>query len=157
MQVLRNEKGFTLIELVLIIVILGILAAVATVQFGTIMQDSKDAAIRGGAGGANAQLATAINAIQALPTVAAGTGACVTNGTQVTFADTVYECLTFSGGGIFKGPLAAGNNAFAICTGAATCTSVGANCGAITERFVTVTYTAVTGALAITNPGPCSS
>lgn len=157
MKVLRNEKGFTLIELVLIIVILGILAAVATVQFGTIMQDSKDAAIRGGAGGANAQLATAINAIEGLPTVAAGTAVCVTDGTQVTFADTVYECLTFSGGGIFKGPLSGGNNAFAICTGAATCLSDGTLCATVgVDRWVGVTYTALTGSLAITAPATCT-
>ncbi|MBI3812684.1 MAG: type II secretion system protein, partial [Nitrospirae bacterium] len=67
MKILKNEKGFTLIELVLIIVILGILGAVATVQFGTIITDAKNSAIDGTFGQYSAQLSLAINSLKAIP------------------------------------------------------------------------------------------
>lgn len=70
MNVLKNEKGFTLIELVLIIVILGILGAVATVQFGTLIADANKAALDGSAGPYSAQLALAVNSLKAVPTCA---------------------------------------------------------------------------------------
>ncbi|MFQ5456223.1 MAG: prepilin-type N-terminal cleavage/methylation domain-containing protein [Nitrospirota bacterium] len=44
MNLLKNEKGFTLIELVLIIVVLGILAAVAVPQFINLKQDAEASA-----------------------------------------------------------------------------------------------------------------
>jgi MSHA pilin protein MshA len=40
MNILRNEKGFTLIELVMIIIILGILAAVAIPKFMNLRDDA---------------------------------------------------------------------------------------------------------------------
>jgi prepilin-type N-terminal cleavage/methylation domain-containing protein len=68
MKILKNEKGFTLIELVLTIVILGILGAVATVQFGTIIGSANTAALDSGAGPYSTQLALTINSLKALPT-----------------------------------------------------------------------------------------
>lgn len=68
MNILKNEKGFTLIELVLIIVILGILGAIATVQFGTLIRDSNIAALDAAPGPYNAQLALAVNTLKKLPT-----------------------------------------------------------------------------------------
>jgi MSHA pilin protein MshA len=65
-----NEKGFTLIELVLVIVVLGVLAAVATIQFGTLVSDANNAALDGAPGVYNAQLALAINKLKTLPTCA---------------------------------------------------------------------------------------
>ena len=47
---IRNQKGFTLIELVIIIVVLGILAAVAIHKYQDITSEAKAAAARGALG-----------------------------------------------------------------------------------------------------------
>ncbi len=51
MMKLHNQKGFTLIELVIIIVVLGILAAVAIPKYQDITGEAKEAACRGALGG----------------------------------------------------------------------------------------------------------
>lgn len=44
---LRNQKGFTLIEIIAVLVILGILAAVAIPKFLDLQNDARQAAIKG--------------------------------------------------------------------------------------------------------------
>lgn len=44
---LQNEKGFTLIEIIAVIIIMGILAAVAVPKFFSMQEDAKRAALNG--------------------------------------------------------------------------------------------------------------
>lgn len=46
-KVLRREEGFTLIEIIAVLVILGVLAAVAVPKYLTLMQESKEKAATG--------------------------------------------------------------------------------------------------------------
>ena len=54
MKLFTSKKGFTLIELVMVIVILGILASVAVPKFTDIAQDAREAAEAGTIGGVRA-------------------------------------------------------------------------------------------------------
>lgn len=76
---MKKQAGFTLIELVMVIVILGVLAAVAIPKFVDLSIDAKDAALQGVVGGLNS--ANAIN--YASRSANSAKGVAVTNCTSV--------------------------------------------------------------------------
>jgi MSHA pilin protein MshA len=79
MKILRNQKGFTLIELVLIIVILGILAIIAIPRFVDISAEANTAALQGVVGG----MSSAMSTNYAVRKANSSKGSAVTNCTDV--------------------------------------------------------------------------
>lgn len=68
---MRKKKGFTLIELVMVIVILGILAAIAIPKFISLAENARRASCQGSLGA----LRTAISAYYAQQAVTTGSAA----------------------------------------------------------------------------------
>ena len=66
---MKRQSGFTLIELVMVIVILGILGAIATPIFVDLEGDAQDAAERGMSGAIKAAHAVAIADLRRFPTL----------------------------------------------------------------------------------------
>ena len=145
---LRDDKGITLIEIVLIIVILGIVAAVALIQFGNIFNDAKDASLQGGFGYVNTQLIIAVNKLKGLPTAPNG------NPPGGTFRREVYNNLEFSSG-LSKASISCDGTDCTFELRTNNCAGSGA------ERKITVTYNGPTnlgspGRLSITaGPETC--
>ncbi len=80
----RDQSGFTMIELIVVIVILGILAATALPKFIDLSGDAKTAAVKGMAGSANSAMSINYAGCAANGQVAlAGKCVAITNCTDV--------------------------------------------------------------------------
>ena len=86
---MKTQKGFTLIELIVVIVILGILGAIALPKFTSVAGDARGSVIQGVAGsmaGANALIYTRASIAGTLGTTATPVSVTV-NGTAVLVAN----------------------------------------------------------------------
>ena len=97
-KLLRNKKGFTLIELIVVILILAILAAILVPSILNYVQEANDSAAQANARSVYSEIAVRIAANQSIASgVYTPPGGCTFEGTTIETLRVTCDGFTFDG------------------------------------------------------------